>query len=165
MKKVSKQQKTLAGEEALALVDSVTLTINGQDFAFVLDDELSIPDSLDDIELVARTAPSKQAFWDGQMERALHDLRKLETRLKEVEGTANKWCRKQLEGEREGELVAENAVQAAVDCRKDVVTLRHTVSQAKYNYGILRSVRDAVSQRVYVLTRLAGNNNKTGGSI
>lgn len=143
------------GKGLLPFVEVITLTLpNKEVYALNIEDELCLPSSDDDLAVEALRAPARLAFMDGQHERALYAVRVAETRLKELEGNANKQRRNTIEADRDGEMVAESAVQAAVDCRKDVVEARLHLNKLRLHYGLLRALRDAASHRVFILNRL-----------
>lgn len=144
------------GEDALPFVASLTICVdNGQTFTFSPSEETCLPDDLDLIVSVAPHAAGRLSFWDGQMERALYAVRMKETELKALESKVNSQVRLKLEAESDGgSFVSESSVQAGVDGRKEVIAMRNVLHGLRLDYGLLRSIRDGVSHRVFILNRL-----------
>lgn len=148
-------KKAPYGGNALASVAAIELVLdNGEDYTLDVDKETLIPEDLDHVMAASIYAPGRLAFIGGQVERALFNVRVAEANLSKLEGDVNRQARLKIEADRDGEMVAENAVQAAVDCRKDVVASRLRLAELRLHYGLLRSLHEAASHRVWIMTRL-----------
>jgi len=143
------------GEDCLDDLQALTVRLeSGQIRTFSIPQELAYPTDEDEILEAHRKAPASAAFWDYQTERALYDVRLYETGLEKLEGDARVVKRNALESICDS-FVAESAVEAAVASDDYVYKQRNQLNDLRRQYGLLRSVRDAMVRRVSVLNRMA----------
>lgn len=133
---------------------------SGEKVEFDLESELNIPTDPHHLAKAARKAPAQVAFWNYQTERALAKLRGAEAKLEYQEGRQLLiWREWYLE--EECETPPQGTLKARLDsdliCRPFRVALR----ARKTEYGIIRSVRDAVDHRARMIRMLIGKYEPT----
>lgn len=143
----------LYAEDHLAGFEAVTVLLeNGEEACLNVAREVRIPSDPDKMIEAARRAPARLAFWAYQSERAFTSLRKAEREANRVEGYTYQVYRRMYENE--GETPTEGMIRAALDQDPKVRKVRIAVSSRKSEYGVLRSMRDVMEHRAWMLRAL-----------
>ncbi len=143
------------GEDLLPEIESVTIKLeNGSVVTFNMEDELCVPDGPIALEVAARRSPSRYAFWAYQTERALAEVRKQEIKLAHV--TGEEWLvhKEYYRTETDDRYIAKETLQAHVDISTKVRSEQVRLDGLRKQYGILRSLRDALERRDFTLRKL-----------
>jgi hypothetical protein len=160
----AQRNKFMHGEDVLDELSEITLRMdNGAEYSFSIQAETGISDDIDDIIRDQRNGPARQAFWAAMMEKSGRAMRAQEIVLATLEGQQSARCRNYLQGDREGELISEYAVSAAVSREKPVQQARERLNDLKYQFGIIRAVYNAVERRLLVLNRIVDQVLPKGG--
>ena len=141
------------GEDYLDTIQAIELTLeNGKTVKFNMGDELAIPDGHVEILSEVRKAPARLSFWVYQAERILSKLRSAERRLAEKIGYMDTIYR-QWYAER-GEEYTETEIKSRVTTDMEVKKIQARVITLRKQYGVMRSVREGMEHRCYILRRL-----------
>lgn len=160
---MARRDDHIHGEDALSDVSDLTLIMdNGTEYAFNIESEIGIADDMDAILKDHRNGAARQAFWSAMAERSLLAVKTQEVNLAQMEGDATKAIRKVLESRQE-EWVAESSVQAGISRDRDITTQRRVLNDLRYQYGLIRSVKEAVDRRNVVLNRIVETVLPRGG--
>lgn len=155
-KRASKE--VIHGEDALPDIESVDIKLaNGRTVTFEVHRELHVPTDPDKIVEASSKSPARYAFWAAQAERALAHVRRLEFRFAQAEAVVDLRVR---ESYRQGlmkdteDWYTERKVTSIVVKEPEVKSAQTKLNEAKYRYGVLRSIRNAVEHRGFVLRTL-----------
>ncbi len=145
------------GEDYLGSVKALTLTLeDGTTHDFDLDREIEIPDDPREVWRQLVKAPARFAFWAYQTERALKSVREREQLLDTQTGKIDlifrqayldKWLGK-------GGEFTETTIKSQVATDREVIMSRKSLDAARYQHGLLRAVKEAVGQRIFILQSL-----------
>lgn len=151
-------KQSTSDKAAVEDLKSVTIRLeSGEDYEIDLEKELAIPRDRDKLFAAARKAPKRVVFWNHQTERALAEVRRLERKLDYQESMANLTVRSNLK-DRGDEFVSEGMVRAGATVgNKKVRALREKLDKARYRYGLIRSIREAVSQRAETIRAMVSS--------
>lgn len=142
------------GEDYLGSVAAITLELEDQQsVTFSLASESRIPKDPKAILEAARKAPARLSFWAYQTERALKALRAAETVAERTEAEWYKRYRKWREQE-DAHHPTERNIGADITLDRECARARIRRDQAKYHYGIIRSLKEVAEHRLYVLRKL-----------
>jgi len=147
------------GEDQLASIEALRVKLsNGRTETFSMDAETQVPVDMTQLVSALRRSPGRIAFWAAQTERALDEVRKCETRLKESEGTAFLNYRHTYESEHGP--TTDRVVHESVQSDEDIVNERLKLVALRKQYGLLRALHKAVEHRGFVLDRLVAREVK-----
>lgn len=153
-KKKRVKRRTLHGEDHLAGLEAIEISLeSGETLRVRMSDELAIPDDPDERVSEAQRAPARLAFWMYQAERVLHILRGAERELARIEGLLYKRIRTDID-EHTTDMPTEGNIHAQLAYHPDLIPEKEHVDRLRKRYGVLRSLRDALEHRAYVLRRL-----------
>ena len=149
-----KKPRKLRGEDYLDRVQAVRVTLeNGERVTLPIRPEVAIPEDPALMERAARKAAAKLAFWAYQTERGLSRVRKAELEVSEEEGREYEVFRRYYLDE--GRTPTEPMLKAALDhLSPKVRAARIALNARRREYGVLRSIRDAVDHRAWILRTL-----------
>lgn len=149
--------KTIAAAKTLAGLQAIKIKMeNGEEKTFNADLLLRVPDEPIALQVAARLAPADLAFWKYQVARAQSAFRTAEIKQLCFEGEKNANYRLVWMKEAPNGYVAEATIKSLVDCDVEVVSGRHHVEHLRRGYEIVRSVRDALEHRLFVVRKLLG---------
>lgn len=155
------------GDDFLSDVAEVVIRLeNGKQAKFDVGREVEIPKDEDALREAARRLPAQYAFWAYQTERALQAVRTLERELQANEGDKFFGWRLRLHKDEVIDLpierITDKVLQAAVALDEDLKPQRVTLDEARYQYGVLRSIRDAVEHKRFVIPLLLNRSKAIG---
>ena len=151
------KKKRKHGEDYLETIAAINIRLEGgEDVEFDLAEELHVPTDPDLVLAELRAIPARLAFWAYQTERALGVVRNVEHELGKVESENDLIFRKWYDEETD-ETYTEAMIRARVSLDEKVKHLRVKLNGARKNYGILRSARDAMEHRSFVLRRIVAH--------
>jgi len=129
---------------------------DGQIYEFDVDAEVRISRETAYPELLemARDSAGQVAFWNTQAERALAAVRQKERKLEALEAELYFTVRSNLEENSGYASVTDKMVAAGIAIQSTVREKKQRLDKARRHYGIVRGLRDAVSQRAEILKRL-----------
>lgn len=150
-----KRRPTLRSEDYLDRIEAVTITLeDGERVKLRVRPEVTIPEDPVKMERAARRAPARLAFWAYQTEIALSRVRKAELALGQVQGLEYEIHRRDLM-ENQGRVVTEPMLRASLDHRSPQIRAAMIALNARRReYGVLRSIRDAVDHRAWTMRTL-----------
>lgn len=154
-KKLKKPNTKKYGEDYLNDIVSIRIILeNGEVAEFALADELHIPLDPDELVEVASKGPARLSFWAYQEQRALSKVRKLERIYDRKKGDMFLCAKQTLDEDTDFTYSSNDMVKGVVDNQKEVKKARRQLDDAREQYGILRSVREALEHYNYVTRRL-----------
>jgi len=141
-------------EHLLALLDKVTILLeNKQAVTLDIAEELAIPDDPDALLRAARRAHDRYAFWAYQTERARAHVDAMEVRYQDVLGEYSVRYRSSLIDDPRYN-VTEGLVKAVTSIDPQVRTALVRLNGAKKRHGLLRSIKEAMHHRCFMMSRL-----------
>lgn len=147
-------RKRVHGEDYLDQIEAVRLTLeDGSSVQFNFAVELRISRDPERIIIEATRAPARLAFWAYQCERCLSKLRAQERVWDDLRGTAYVQQRRHID-EHTTDMPTEANIQARLDVHPDLKAPKELLDRLRKQYGVLRSLRDALDHRTHVLRRL-----------
>jgi hypothetical protein len=155
------------GDDFLRDVEAVVVRLeSGKRAKFSVEKEVGLPTDEESLREAARRLPAQYAFWAYQTERALQAVRRLERELQSNEGDKYFGWRLRLHKDEVVDLpierVTDKVLQAAVALDEELKGQRDTLDEARYQYGVLRAIRDAVEQKRFVIPLLLNRSKALG---
>jgi len=158
-----KTEKAVLRDSADVLADVEAIEVrleNGETVSFNMADELHIPAEAGALAKAARKTAAQVAFWNYQTERALKRVRSAEIKLARDEG--KQWLvYRKYHMEEECETPAQGTLRARVDYDRSLWTFRVALQARRKEYGVVRSMRDAVNHRSNMVRTLIGKYEPT----